>query len=57
MWKMIIGQSIFQLVIILVLFYAGQSILGYGDKPEEKIKQQTVIFNTFVFLQIFNEIK
>lgn len=54
MWKMIIGQSIFQLVITLVLFYAGSSILGL-DK--ESIELQTVIFNTFVFLQIFNEIK
>ncbi|CAB4482779.1 unnamed protein product [Rhizophagus irregularis] len=53
MWKMIIGQSIFQLVITLVLFYAGSSILGL-DK--ESIELQTVIFNTFVFLQIFNEI-
>ena len=57
MWKMIIGQSIFQLVITLVLFYAGKTILGYSDSQEDKLKLQTVIFNTFVFLQIFNEIK
>ncbi|RIA84092.1 hypothetical protein C1645_698910 [Glomus cerebriforme] len=55
MWKMIIGESIFQLVITLVLLYAGNSILGY-DTPEEQLQLQTVIFNTFVFLQIFNEI-
>lgn len=54
MWKMIIGQSIFQLVITLVLFYAGSSILGL---PKESLELQTIIFNTFVFLQIFNEIK
>jgi P-type Ca2+ transporter type 2C len=55
MWKMIIGQSIFQLVITLLLFYAGDAILGYDET--EKLKKQTVIFNTFVFFQIFNEIK
>jgi Ca2+-transporting ATPase len=54
MWKMIIGQSIFQLIITLVLFYAGSSILGLA---KESLELQTVIFNTFVFLQIFNEIK
>jgi len=53
MWKMIIGQSIFQLVITLVLFYAGSSILNLKRESPEL---QTVIFNTFVFLQIFNEI-
>ncbi|RIA81081.1 HAD-like domain-containing protein [Glomus cerebriforme] len=52
MWKMIIGQNIFQLVITLFLLYAGKSILNY----EEQVQLHTVIFNTFVFLQIFNEI-
>ncbi|CAG8470029.1 4094_t:CDS:2 [Funneliformis mosseae] len=51
MWKMIIGQSIFQLVITLILFYGGETIFNY-DQPV----MRTVIFNTFVFLQIFNEI-
>ena len=52
MWKMIIGQGIFQLIIILVLYYAGLDILDYLPKELE-----TFIFNTFVFLQIFNVIK
>ncbi|RHZ80355.1 hypothetical protein Glove_137g68 [Diversispora epigaea] len=50
MWKMIIGQSIFQLVVTLVLLYRGNDILGDEDRLP------TVIFNTFVFMQIFNEI-
>ena len=53
MWKMIIGQSICQLVITLVLLFAGTTMLG----TEVEAILQTVIFNTFVFLQIFNEIK
>ncbi|CAG8488589.1 9310_t:CDS:2 [Diversispora eburnea] len=50
MWKMIIGQSIFQLVVTLVLLYRGFDILG------DDAHLPTVIFNTFVFMQIFNEV-
>ncbi|KAI8991185.1 hypothetical protein BDF20DRAFT_909002 [Mycotypha africana] len=51
MWKMIIGQAIFQVVVTIILLYS--DILHYdaGD-----IVLQTIVFNTFVFCQIFNEI-
>jgi P-type Ca2+ transporter type 2C len=56
MWKMIIGQSIFQLVVTLILYFAGESIFDYHS--EEKIDQlHSTIFNTFVFMQIFNQYK
>ncbi|KAG0164691.1 hypothetical protein DFQ28_009899 [Apophysomyces sp. BC1034] len=51
MWKMIIGQAIFQITVTLVLLYS--DILGYST---ESVVLQTVVFNTFVFCQIFNEI-
>ncbi|KAI9318809.1 PMCA-type calcium-translocating P-type ATPase [Dichotomocladium elegans] len=51
MWKMIIGQSIFQIIVTCVLLYS--SILNL---PTESDTLQTVVFNTFVFCQIFNEI-
>ncbi|KAG1456396.1 hypothetical protein G6F56_006840 [Rhizopus delemar] len=51
MWKMIIGQAIFQIIVTLVLLYS--SVLNY---PTESVVLQTVVFNTFVFCQIFNEI-
>lgn len=54
MWKMIIGQSIFQLTITLVLYFAGARIFGYTT-TEEHDQLQTSIFNTFVFMQIFNQ--
>lgn len=55
MWKMIIGQSIYQLVVTLVLNFAGDSILNYdGTKPKQL---QTLVFNTFVWMQIFNQYK
>jgi Ca2+-transporting ATPase len=56
MWKMIIGQAIFQLVVTLVLYFAGPEILKYDRRDEGKMLElDTVIFNTFVWMQIFNE--
>ena len=52
---MIVGQSIFQLVITLVLFFAGKHILGYNDDQEDQL--HSTIFNAFVFMQIFNQYK
>lgn len=54
MWKMIFGQSIYQLVVTLVLNFAGASIFNYTD--EHQLDQlQTTVFNTFVWMQIFNQ--
>lgn len=57
MWKMIIGQAIFQLSITLTLYFAGAQILGYqrGDE-QRRLELNTLIFNTFVWMQIFNEL-
>jgi len=52
MWKMIFGQAILQLVITFVLNFAGTSIFKSWDAES----MQTVTFNTFVWLQIFNEV-
>lgn len=51
MWKMIIGQTIYQIVVTTVLLYS--DILHYDS---ESTTLQTIVFNTFVFCQIFNEI-
>jgi Ca2+-transporting ATPase len=58
MGKMIIGQAICQLAITFVLHFGGAQLLGYnmGDKEQEK-SLNTLVFNTFVWLQIFNELK
>lgn len=55
MWKMIIGQAIYQLTITLILYFAGASIFNYNTH-EEKEELQTLVFNTFVWMQIFNAI-
>lgn len=35
MWKMITGQAIFQLVVTLILYFAGADILGYDKQDED----------------------
>ncbi|MCJ1479589.1 hypothetical protein MMC13_008275 [Lambiella insularis] len=52
MWKMIVGQSFYQLLVTIILYFAGTSILTYLDGEGEL---QTLIFNTFVWMQIFNQ--
>jgi hypothetical protein len=52
MWKMIFGQSVVQLSVIFFLNFAGTKV--FSDWSDSTMK--TTIFNTFVWLQIFNEI-
>lgn len=51
---MIIGQSIFQLIVTLILNFGGSSIFGYVGATELE-ELQASIFNTFVWMQIFNQ--
>jgi len=53
MWKMIIGQAIYQLIVTFILYFAGESILHY-DTDDERKTLPTLVFNTFVWMQIFN---
>lgn len=61
MWIMILGQSVYQLTVALVLNFAGHQILNLNSTdPALSIDQQnelsTLIFNAFTFSQIFNMI-
>jgi Ca2+-transporting ATPase len=51
MWKMVIGQAIYQMVVTFILYYVGPSILNY---PYDGKEIRSVVFNTFVWFQIFN---
>lgn len=51
MWKMMVGQSIYQLAVTLGLYYGGSPY----DQNASLIEQATLIFNTFVWMQIFNQ--
>jgi P-type Ca2+ transporter type 2C len=56
MWKMIIGQAIYQLVATLILHFAGSSIMNL-TKPDQQDDMKALVFNAFVWMQIFNEFK
>lgn len=58
MWKMIVGQAIYQLVVTFTLYFAGAKILHYDLAANDSILKtelDTIVFNTFVWMQIFNE--
>ncbi|KZT57691.1 Ca-transporting ATPase [Calocera cornea HHB12733] len=61
MSKMIAGQTIYQTFIVLFFHFAGNTIFGYNSTDESVSRQQTaelntLVFNAFVFAQIFNSI-
>lgn len=57
MGKMIIGQAICQLAITLVLHFAGPTLMGYDmTNLDQQEHMKTLVFNTFVWLQIFNQL-
>ncbi|GAB4846897.1 Calcium-transporting ATPase 2, plasma membrane-type [Ancistrocladus abbreviatus] len=55
MWRNILGQSFYQFLVIWFLQARGKEIF-YLEGPDSDLTLNTVIFNTFVFCQIFNEI-
>jgi len=58
MWKMVIGQAIFQIVVNLLLLYLGPNLFGLDVNGSETdyLINSTIVFNTFVFMQVFNEL-
>ncbi|KFY51542.1 hypothetical protein V497_09054 [Pseudogymnoascus sp. VKM F-4516 (FW-969)] len=65
MWKMIIGEAIYQLVITFMLYFGAASIFSYNTPPKDPSDLSappaetqlvgTLVFNTFVWMQIFNQ--
>jgi Ca2+ transporting ATPase len=56
-----IGQATYQIIVVMVLLFAGPQLLGLeaGHKVEdrgENSEHYTLIFNVFVWMQLFNEI-
>ncbi|KAL3478333.1 hypothetical protein BJX99DRAFT_269327 [Aspergillus californicus] len=57
MWKMILGQSIYKLTICFVLYFTGDKMFNLSrSSTDESLQLDTIIFNTFVWMQIFNEL-
>lgn len=58
MMKMIIGQAIFQVTAGLICYYQGPKFFRLNMTVENDYLQNgTFVFNTFVFMQLFNECK
>ncbi|KAM7514415.1 hypothetical protein LguiA_003998 [Lonicera macranthoides] len=55
MWRNIFGQSIYQFIIIWYLQTTGKAAF-HLDGPDSDLILNTLIFNSFVFCQVFNEI-
>uniref|UniRef100_A0A2N9J872 Calcium-transporting ATPase n=1 Tax=Fagus sylvatica TaxID=28930 RepID=A0A2N9J872_FAGSY len=50
MWRNLMAQAVYQVTILLVLQFKGKSIFGVSENVKN-----TLIFNTFVLCQVFNE--
>ncbi|KAL3640334.1 Calcium-transporting ATPase 2, plasma membrane-type [Castilleja foliolosa] len=56
MWRNILGQSLYQFLVIWLLQAYGQTFLGLQGHSDSDLALNTIIFNTFVFCQLFNEV-
>ncbi|MFS7983215.1 putative P-type Ca(2+) transporter [Helianthus anomalus] len=55
MWRNIFGQAVYQFVVIWLLQSKGKSFFGL-DGDDSDLVLNTLIFNSFVFCQLFNEV-
>ncbi|XP_058086640.1 calcium-transporting ATPase 12, plasma membrane-type-like [Magnolia sinica] len=51
MWRNLIAQALYQITVLLILQFKGKSIFGVDERV-----RNTLIFNTFVLCQVFNEL-
>jgi P-type Ca2+ transporter type 2B len=70
MWRNIVGMGLYQIIVLIVFLFFGKDIFGYNYKEEDpfflnvapytanvdKLTHFTMIFNSFVFMQVFNAI-
>ncbi|KAF9524821.1 Ca-transporting ATPase [Crepidotus variabilis] len=56
MYKMILLQSLYQIAVILIFHFLGIKILGFEHSTTNDGIVNTLVFNAFVFAQIFNSV-
>jgi len=56
MYKMILMQSCYQIFIILLFHFKGVDFLGFEHTTENERIVKSLVFNAFVFAQIFNSV-
>jgi Ca2+-transporting ATPase len=60
MTKQIMGQALYQIAMILIFHFLGSQILGFHQADDATLQEhhvvivRTLVFNAFVFAQIFN---
>ncbi|KAF3457496.1 hypothetical protein FNV43_RR02154 [Rhamnella rubrinervis] len=50
MWRNLLPQALYQILVLLILLFKGKSILGVNENVRD-----TLIFNIFLLCQVFNE--
>ncbi|PIN15256.1 Calcium-transporting ATPase [Handroanthus impetiginosus] len=57
MWRNLLIQAVYQVIVLLVLNFGGINILNLknDEKEHANMVKNTVVFNAFVLCQIFNE--
>ena len=53
MWRNILGQAIYQFVVIWYLQTRGKQVFGLTS-PDSDLTLNTIIFNSFVFCQVYS---
>ncbi|KAL7581414.1 hypothetical protein ACA910_021998 [Epithemia clementina (nom. ined.)] len=61
MWANMLGQASYQITVVMTLLFAGPDLLGVepGHRVEDRDENSvhyTIIFNAFVWMQLFNEV-
>lgn len=58
MWRYIIGHSLYQLFVTMLILYAGDKLFDIDNGLHRDVPNQhyTLIFHVFVLMQLFNEI-
>ncbi|KAJ7104244.1 calcium-transporting ATPase [Mycena belliarum] len=56
MYKQILLQSTYQIIVTLIFHFLGLRILGLESSKRNDLVVQTLVFNAFVFAQIFNSV-
>jgi len=60
MWRQILSQSIYQIVVLLIMLFLAPLMFGFSyhlfadQTPESVLKHNTIVFTTFVYLQLVN---
>lgn len=62
MWKQVAVQSIYQVILVLVLNFRGSHILkldknsNHVEQRDHRVEKSALVFNVFVWCQLFNQI-